>query len=85
MHRELGLILEALDSFPVASLLRAADITMQVPPLRRLPILPPLFHQCCLLSSSLGVLGPSIQVCLTFGFFRMLHQSNFLLRSHSMD
>ena len=44
MHRELGLIPEVLDSFPVASLLRAADITMRVPPLRHLPILLPLLH-----------------------------------------
>ena len=32
--------------------------------------------QLCSLSSSLGALGPSMRVCLTFGFFRMLRQSN---------
>ena len=61
MHRELGLIQEALASFPVASLLCAADITMQVPPLRCLPILLPLLHQLCLLSSSLGGGGWALQ------------------------
>ena len=78
-HKELGLIPDFLDSFPIATLLRAADITMWVPstppPPPCLPVLPPLLHQLGQLSSSLGALGPSTRVCLTFGFFGMLCQS----------
>ena len=45
--------------------------------LRCLPILPDLLHHLCLLTPSLGPLGLSIWVCITFGFFfAMLRQSN---------
>ena len=37
---------------------------------------PPLLLQLCQLSSSLGDMGSSMQVALTFGFFGMLRQSN---------
>ena len=65
LHKELRLIPVSLDSFPVAALLRAADITMWVPPLHHLPILPCLLHQLCQLTSSMGTLGPSMGMCLT--------------------
>ena len=58
LHKELGLIPESLNSFPVVSQLRAADITMRTPPLRWLPIFPVVLDQSCLLSSSLGALAP---------------------------
>ena len=61
-----------LNSFQVQSLLRTADISMRTPSLRRLPILPDLLHRLCLLTPSLGPLGPSMRVCLILGFFAML-------------
>ena len=76
LHRQLGLSPMALDSFQVQSLLRAADISMRTPPLRCLPILPDILHHLCLLTPSLGPLGPSMRVCLIFGFLAMLRQSN---------
>ena len=60
----------------MSCLLRAADFSMQTSPLQCLPILPPLLHQLCHLTHSLGALGPALRVCLTFGFFAMLRQSN---------
>ena len=71
-----GLSPSSLNSFQVHCLLGAADISMRTPPLRHLPILPDLLHHHCLLTPSLGPLGPSMQVCLTFMFFAMLRQSN---------
>ena len=68
--------LAAIDSFPVSSLLRDADISMRTPLLQRLPILPPLLHRLSILTTSLGPLGPAMQVCLTYVFFVMLWQSN---------
>ena len=73
---QLGLALEAFDSFQVSSLLKAAELPMRTLPPRRLPILPQLLTQLCQLTSSLGSLGPSTRVCLTFGFLGMLRQSN---------
>ena len=68
----------SLESFRVSCLLRAADISMRMPPLGRLPILPPLLHHLCTITPSLGALGPALQVCLTFGFFTMFRQSNMV-------
>ena len=53
---------------------------MRTPPLRCLPILSPLLHQLCNLTPSLGALGLALWVCLTFGFFTMLRQSNLAPR-----
>ena len=69
LHKQLGLIAEAVDSFPVVSVLRVADLSMKTPPICRLPILPHLLIRLCLLCSSLGKLGPAIKVCQSFGFF----------------
>ena len=80
-HKELGLNTDAVDSFPVTSLIWAADISMCVSPLRRILILPGLLHQLCLLSYSLGPLGLSMWVCLPFAFFGMLRQSNLAPRT----
>ena len=55
--RQLELTAEVIDSFPIISLLHAADITMQTPPLGCLPILPHLPHQLCLIFSSLDNWG----------------------------
>ena len=49
---------------------------MCTPPLHRLPIIPSLLHHLYILTSSLGPLDPSVKLCLTFGFFAMLRQSN---------
>ena len=68
LHWELELSPTALDSFQVQSLLRAADISMRTPTLRHLPIPPDLLHRLYLLTPSLGPLGPSMLVCLTFVF-----------------
>ena len=76
MHKQLGLTAHSLDSYPIACLLRAADLTMRRPPLRRLPITPHLLTQLCVMCDSAGPLGPSLKVALTFGFFGMLRQSN---------
>ena len=69
LHKEVGLARDSLDSFPVTALLRAADITMRVHPCRHLPILPTLLLQLCQLTFSLGALGPSMLVALTFDSF----------------
>ena len=77
LHKKLSLTPDATDSFPVTSFLYAADIALCVPPLRCIPILPRLLHQLCLLSSSLGPIGPTMWMgVLTFGFFGTLRQSN---------
>ena len=48
LHTKISLMLEALISFPVKALLRAADITMQPPPpIHHLPILSRLLTQMC--------------------------------------
>ena len=62
-HKELGLTPAALESFQVSSMLRAVDIAMRTPPLRRLPILPTL-HSLCTINSILRSLGPALPVCL---------------------
>ena len=69
---------EALDSFPVTSLVRVVDLIMWTPLLGHLPIIPHLFRQLCLLSSSLGPLGPAMRVCLAFGFFVIVRQSKLV-------
>ena len=68
LHRELGLLPSTLDSFQVHSLLRVVDIFLRTHPLRWVHILPSLLHCLCLLKSTMGPLGPSMWVCLTFGF-----------------
>ena len=81
LHTQLALKSKALDSFPVKALLRATDITMHtswLSPVRCLPILPKTLNQMCQLASSLGPLAQTMRVCLTFGFFGMLHQSNLV-------
>ena len=75
LHKQLGLAQEALDSFPITSLLRTADLTMQAHPLHHLPVLPYLICQLYLLPSTLGPLGPAMKVCLAFRLFAMLRQS----------
>ena len=84
MNQQLRLTPDAVDAFPASSFLRAADITMQVPPQRHLPILPSLLHQICHLSTSLGALGPAMRVCMmVWGGGGMLRQSNLAPRSPS--
>ena len=58
-HKQLGSEPAALDSFPVISLLPAADLSMKMQPLGWLPILPNLLHQLCSLKDCLGQLGKS--------------------------
>ena len=75
IHRQMGLTPEASNSFPINCLLRAADLTARTPPLCHLPILPTLLHKLlCSLISSLGMLEPSMKVCLAFTFFSPAHQ-----------
>ena len=76
LHKQLGMAPDALDTFLVYCLLRAADLTMQTPPLHCVPILPHLLMHLCGLSSYLGSLGSAMEVCLTFSFLGMLRQSN---------
>ena len=76
LHRQLGPTPEAIYSLPIISLLHAVEITMWTPQLRYLPILLHLLHHIYFLTSSLGLLGPSMQVCLAIMFFAMLRQSN---------
>ena len=75
LHKQLGLALELLDSFPVSYLLRAADHTMRTRPLWCLPILPH-FSPSCVSSPPAWVPGLPMKVCLIFGFLGMLRQSN---------
>ena len=75
LHSQLGLTSEALDSFPIKALLRAADITMWIPtqpPIMILPILPRLLTQMSQLSTSLGAIAQVMGVCLMFRFYGML-------------
>ena len=76
LHKGMGLTPAALESFQVSCLLPAANISMRTPPLQCLPILPPLLHRLCSITPILGSLSPALRVCLTFGFFAMLRQSN---------
>ena len=66
---------------PGGIFIKPADITMCIPPLRCLPVLPDLLQKLCLLSSSLGPIGLAMWVCLAFGFFGILRQCN--LAPHS--
>ena len=81
LQKELGVAPTALDNFPVDCLLWAVDVSHRVPLLRRLPILPHLLHQLCMLSTSLRDVSLAMRVCLTFSFFDMLRQSNLAPRS----
>ena len=83
LHKQLGIPAQHLHSFPMSCMLRDADLTMWVPPLHRLPILPGLLHQLCSLADDLGPLVPDMKVCLTFGWFGMLRQSNLASRSEA--
>ena len=78
LHKEIGVTPVTMETFQVSCLLWAADIFMRMPPLQGLPILPPLFHHLCIITPSLGALGPALQVCLTFGFFTMVRKSNLV-------
>ena len=71
----------ALESFPVRALFRAADITMCTPRVRCLPIPPDLLSKLCTLSCSLA---QAMKVCLTLGFFSILHQNNLELPLSTM-
>ena len=68
-------------SLPVACLWRTAYPNMRVQQLSCLLILPTLLYQLCSLVDSLGLLGSSMKICLTFGSFVMLCQSNSAPRS----
>ena len=50
LHKQLGLGLEVLNRFPVASLLRAEELTMRTIPIHQRPILPHLLTQLCHMS-----------------------------------
>ena len=78
LHKAIGLTPAALESFQVCCLLRVADISMRMPPLRCLPILLPLLHCLCTITPSLGALGLALHVCFNFRFFVMLRQSNLV-------
>ena len=61
LHKEMGLTPAALESFQVSCLFREADISMQTPPLQRLPILP----HCSIASApSLPAWQPSVLPCM---------------------
>ena len=83
LHKQMCLDPPSLNSFPVHTLLRAADLSMRTPPNRRLPITPRLLAQLCELCKEIGAIGPSLRVALTFGFFGMLRQSNLAPASMS--
>ena len=78
LHKEMGLTPPTLESFHVSSLFWAANISMRMPPLQCLPILPPLLRRLCSITSSRGSLSSALWVCLTFGSFAMLRQSNLV-------
>ena len=75
LHRQLGWRhAPALESYPVACLLTATGLNIRAQPLRWFPVLHTLLHQLCSLADSLGLLGPSMIVCLIVALFRMLRQ-----------
>ncbi len=76
MHKQCNVECEAMDSFPVACLLRAIDITMRRPPHRMLPITPEILAQLVAMTPQLGAAGPAVKVALLFGFYGMLRMSN---------
>ena len=76
LHKQLGLAPEALDSVPVALLLRATGITIRTLPLRHIPILPDLLLHLCALISSLEPFGPAMLVCRAFSLLAVLLQSD---------
>ena len=84
LHKQLRLTLEAIDSAPLISLLKAADIIMRTSLLRHLHIRPDLLHHLYLLTTSLRPLGSAMKVCLAFGFFAMLRQSNLTPPTHAL-
>ena len=83
MHKQVGLQVPALQSFPVTTLLRAVDLSLRTPPHRRLPITPSLLHKLCKLCDCIGQFGVVLKVALTFGYFGMLRQSNLAPRRAS--
>jgi hypothetical protein len=72
MHRSIGLEAAALDSYPVACLLRASKISMRRAPHCVLPISTQLLIRLCQLCDSAGPLGPSMKAAFTLMFFGML-------------
>ena len=57
MHKALGLQPLPLDSFPVATMLRAVDLTLRTPPHSKLPITDCQLHKLCLATLQLGRMG----------------------------
>jgi hypothetical protein len=84
MHKTLGLPPPPTDSFPVVTMLRAADLTLRTPPKRMLPINAVLLHKLCQAPRRLGRMGIIIKVAITFAYFGMLRQSN-LAPAHGRD
>ena len=81
LFKTLGTHPRALDSHKVTWQLRAADLSMRIASQPRLPITPRLLERLCNLCSSLGPLGPSMKVALTFGYFGMFRLSNLAPKS----
>ena len=77
LHKQLDLSPSSLGSFQVPCFVtKSRHLYEDPPPVRHLPILPDPLCRLSLLTPSLGPLGPSMLVCLTFGYFAMLRQSN---------
>ena len=81
LHKQLGRLAPALTSYPVATLLRAVDLTLRTPPRRRLPVTPQLLTSLVLLTKTLGALGPPMKVALLLGYFGMFRVSNLAPKS----
>ena len=83
LHKLLGVESQALASFDVSLMLRAAKLNMRHTPRRKMPVTPVLLHQLCLLSEGLGTIGVLLKVAMTFAYYGMLRQSNLAPRTSS--
>jgi hypothetical protein len=84
MHKTLALPPPPTDSFPVMTMLRAADLMLRTPPKRMLPITAMLLHRLCQATRRSGRMGLILRVAITFAYFGMLRQSN-LAPAHGGD
>ena len=86
LHKQLGLIPEALDSFPIMSLLCAGDMMMRIP--LGLHPSPPYLASSVNKTVPPVIMShkpsPDMRVCMVFVFLAMLRQSNLALPTHKL-
>ena len=86
MHKQVGLICTATQSFSVGLMLRAIDRTMRHVPVPRLPVSVYILQQLCDLCATLGTWGVVLKAAMLLSFYGFFRQSNLApLLPHQFD